>query len=200
MNDIESMFGKTITVDGNTLIPLISVGLGFGVGAGEGTDPKKGAGHGGGTGGGGGVKPIALIINKEGVRVEPVKVAAAHLHQFRLRMRLGLGDPADTGLLWAVVGPLNALAQGMPNSYHTESLRCGALVRHGAVTLLPIEHVILHAYPVNGHAWFSVTKEPYTVVVPDTGGMWTIGSDAASASLKRLRQSVPGLGRVLALM
>lgn len=41
--------------------------------------------------------------------------AAAHLHQFRLRMRLGLGDPADTGLLWAFVGPLNAVAQGMPN-------------------------------------------------------------------------------------
>lgn len=97
MNDIEGMFGKAIneiermlntktvvgdpiTVDGNTLIPLISVGFGFGVGAGEGTDPKKGAGQGGGTGGGGGVKPIALIIiNKDGVRVEPVKGAAASL-------------------------------------------------------------------------------------------------------------------------
>lgn len=40
---------------------------------------------------------------------------AAHLHQVRLRMRLGLGDPADTGLLWAFVGPLNAMAQDMPN-------------------------------------------------------------------------------------
>jgi hypothetical protein len=26
-------------------------------------------------------------------------------------MRLGLGDPADTGRLWAVVGPLSAAAQ-----------------------------------------------------------------------------------------
>lgn len=41
--------------------------------------------------------------------------AAAHLHQFRLRMRLGLGDPADTGQLWAFMGPLNAVAQDMPN-------------------------------------------------------------------------------------
>jgi hypothetical protein len=36
---------------------------------------------------------------------------AVHLHRLRLRMRLGLGDPADTGRLWAVVGPLNAAAQ-----------------------------------------------------------------------------------------
>ena len=97
MKDIENLFGKAIgeiermlntktvvgdpiTVEGNTLIPLISVGFGFGVGAGEGTDPKKGGGSGGGTGGGGGVKPIALVIvNKDGVRVETVKGGAASL-------------------------------------------------------------------------------------------------------------------------
>ena len=97
MKDIENLFGKAIgeiermlntktvvgdpiTVEGNTLIPLISVGFGFGVGGGEGNDPKKGAGTGGGTAGGGGVKPIALvIINKDGVRVETVKGAAASL-------------------------------------------------------------------------------------------------------------------------
>jgi len=97
MSDIENLFGKAIgeiermlntktvvgdpiTVDGNTLIPLISVGFGFGVGSGEGNDPKKGAGTGGGAGGGGGVKPIALIIvNKDGVRVETVKGGAASI-------------------------------------------------------------------------------------------------------------------------
>lgn len=97
MKDIDSLFGKAIgeiermlntktvvgdpiTVDGNTLIPLISVGFGFGVGSGEGTDPKKGAGNGGGTGGGGGVKPVAVVvINKDGVRVESVKGGTASL-------------------------------------------------------------------------------------------------------------------------
>ena len=97
MKDIESLFGKAIgeierilntktvvgepiNVEGNTLIPLVSVGFGFGVGAGEGNDPKKGAGSGGGTGGGGGVKPVALVIvSKDGVRVEPVKGMAASL-------------------------------------------------------------------------------------------------------------------------
>jgi hypothetical protein len=36
---------------------------------------------------------------------------ATHLRRFRLRMRLGLGDPADTGRLWAWMGPLNLSAQ-----------------------------------------------------------------------------------------
>lgn len=95
MKDIDNLFGKAIgeiermlntktvvgepmAVEGNTLIPLISIGFGFCVGAGEGTDPKKGTGSGGGTGGGGGVKPVALVIvNKDGVRVETVKSGAA---------------------------------------------------------------------------------------------------------------------------
>ena len=37
-------------------------------------------------------------------------VAATHPRGVSLRMRLGLGDPADTGRLWALVGPLNAAA------------------------------------------------------------------------------------------
>jgi uncharacterized spore protein YtfJ len=95
MKDVENLFGKAIgeiermintktvvgdpiVVDGNTLIPLVSVGFGFGVGAGEGKDPSKGAGTGGGTGGGGGVKPVAMIVvNKDGVRIESIKGGTA---------------------------------------------------------------------------------------------------------------------------
>ena len=70
----KTVVGEPIKVEGNTLIPLVNVGFGFGVGAGEGTEPKKGSGHGGGTGGGGGVKPVALVvINDDGVRVDPIK-------------------------------------------------------------------------------------------------------------------------------
>jgi uncharacterized spore protein YtfJ len=80
MLNSKTVVGEPIAVEGNTLIPLVSVGFGFGVGGGEGTDPKKGAGGGGGTGAGGGVKPVALvIINKDGVRVESVKGGAASL-------------------------------------------------------------------------------------------------------------------------
>jgi len=78
MLNTKTVVGEPITVEGNTLIPLVNVGFGFGVGGGQGTDPQKGKGHGGGTGGGGGVKPVALIIiNADGVRVEPIKSGTA---------------------------------------------------------------------------------------------------------------------------
>jgi uncharacterized spore protein YtfJ len=78
MLNTKTVVGEPITIEGNTLIPLVNVGFGFGVGGGQGTEPQKGSGHGGGTGGGGGVKPVALvIINKEGVRVEPIKSGTA---------------------------------------------------------------------------------------------------------------------------
>lgn len=78
MLNTKTVVGEPITVEGNTLIPLVSVGFGFGAGGGEGTDQSRGAGTGGGTGGGGGIKPVALIIiNKDGVRVEPIKGGTA---------------------------------------------------------------------------------------------------------------------------
>ena len=70
----KSVVGEPLIVDGNTVVPLLSIGFGFGAGGGS---KGKRDGHdgesGGGTGGGGGVKPVAvIIINKDGVRVEPV--------------------------------------------------------------------------------------------------------------------------------
>ena len=38
-------------------------------------------------------------------------VHAVHFQRVRLLVRLGLGDPADTGRLWAVVGPVSVIAQ-----------------------------------------------------------------------------------------
>jgi uncharacterized spore protein YtfJ len=80
MLNTRTVVGEPITVDGNTIIPLVSVGFGFGGGGGSGKDQKTSniEGFGGGTGGGGGVRPVAVIIvNKDGVRVEPVRKGAA---------------------------------------------------------------------------------------------------------------------------
>ncbi len=78
MLNSKTVVGEPITIEGNTLIPLVNVGFGFGVGGGKGSEPSKGSGQGGGTGGGGGVKPVALvIINADGVRVEPIKSGTA---------------------------------------------------------------------------------------------------------------------------
>ena len=70
-----TVVGEPITIEGRTLIPLISIGFGFGAGGGSGKGEvkSKGEGEGGGTGGGAWVRPIAVvIIDKDGVRVEPV--------------------------------------------------------------------------------------------------------------------------------
>ena len=71
-----TVVGEPITIEDRTLIPLISVGFGFGAGggSGKGEAKQKGEGEGGGTGGGAWVKPVAvIIIDKEGVRIEPIR-------------------------------------------------------------------------------------------------------------------------------
>ena len=74
--DAKTVVGEPITIEGTTLIPLMSVGFGFaaGGGTGKGETKQEMEGGGSGTGGGGGVKPIAVIvIDKDGVRIEPIK-------------------------------------------------------------------------------------------------------------------------------
>ena len=59
--------GDPITVEGRTIIPLMSVGMGFGAGSGKGKESEPGGAGGGGLG----MKPIAVvIIDQQGVRVE----------------------------------------------------------------------------------------------------------------------------------
>ena len=78
MLSTKTVVGEPLTIGDNTIIPLVSVGFGFAAGGGSGKESSKGEGSGGGTGGGGGVKPVAiLIINKDGVRMEPIKSGTA---------------------------------------------------------------------------------------------------------------------------
>ena len=71
----KSIVGEPIKTGDATVIPLIQLGFGFGIGsgAGKGTQSLQGEGSGGGVGAGGGVKPVAMIIiDKNGIRIEPV--------------------------------------------------------------------------------------------------------------------------------
>ena len=83
MLSTKSVVGDPITIEGNTIIPLISIGFAFGAGGGGGKGMGKnsegGEGSGGGTGGGAGVKPVAIIIiGRDGsVRLEPLKTGLA---------------------------------------------------------------------------------------------------------------------------
>lgn len=75
----KAVVGEPTTVEGNTIIPLVSIGFGFGGGGGTG-GKDKGESSGAGTGGGGGVKPLGVIVvNAEGVRIEPIRGATAAL-------------------------------------------------------------------------------------------------------------------------
>jgi uncharacterized spore protein YtfJ len=66
-----TVVGDPITIEGKTIVPLVSVGMGFGAGAGSGKEPASG---GGGGGGGMGMKPVAvIIIDAQGVKVESLK-------------------------------------------------------------------------------------------------------------------------------
>jgi len=70
-----TVVGDPITIEGITLIPVISVGFAFGAGGAEGKGESKSRGEGAGSGVGGGawVRPKAvIIIDKEGVRIEPI--------------------------------------------------------------------------------------------------------------------------------
>lgn len=88
----KTVVGEPIQVDGNTLIPLVSVGFGFGGGAGEGGDRQRGEGTGGGVGGGGGVRPVALVVvGKDGVRLERVELPRASAIE---RVATGIGQLA----------------------------------------------------------------------------------------------------------
>jgi len=89
---------------------------------------------------------------------------AAHLQQFSIRMRLGLGDPADTGRLWAIVGPLNAMAQNLRNAevwiepqFIEPTLEFDA---HGRVGLMPLQLLALligfALSPTSMRAWRAV--------------------------------------------
>ena len=74
----KAVVGEPMTVEGNTIIPLVSLGFGFGGGGGTGGGKDKGEGSGTGTGGGGGVRPLGVIvINADGVKIEPIRGASA---------------------------------------------------------------------------------------------------------------------------
>jgi uncharacterized spore protein YtfJ len=71
----KTVVGEPMTVDGNTIIPLIQIAFGFGAGGGSGTAEKQGKGEGmmGGSGGGAAIRPAGIVIvSKDGVKIEPI--------------------------------------------------------------------------------------------------------------------------------
>ena len=59
-----SVVGEPITLEGNTIVPLVAIGFCFGGGGASGKEQKSAnmEGYGGGSGGGGGVRPVAVVV------------------------------------------------------------------------------------------------------------------------------------------
>src|SRR5215831_7371420 len=71
----DAVFGEPIVNGDTTVIPCTEVFIGMGMGSGSGPKDENGNTMGGGSGGGGGARgrPVAaIVITKEGVRVEPI--------------------------------------------------------------------------------------------------------------------------------
>ena len=91
-------------------------------------------------------------------------IGAAHLRELRVHLRLGLGDPADTGWLWALVGPLSVAAQGLRNAevridpeFMDEAFELHA---DGRLLLIPLQFLVLAIgfalSPASLRAWWSL--------------------------------------------
>jgi uncharacterized spore protein YtfJ len=71
----DAVFGQPVVNGDTTVISCSEIAIGMGMGSGSGPVDEKGNPTGGGSGGGGGARgrPVAaIVITKEGVRVEPI--------------------------------------------------------------------------------------------------------------------------------
>src|SRR5437660_9756250 len=71
----DAVFGQPVVSGDTTVITCSEIAIGMGMGSGSGPVDEKGNQTGGGSGGGAGARgrPVAaIIITKEGVRVEPI--------------------------------------------------------------------------------------------------------------------------------
>jgi len=116
----------------------------------------------------GGKVRSALTLLKQGpfrqraIRFIRSLLGAIHGRDLYLRMRIGLGDPADTGRLWGFLGPVAGIAA----NFHSAEVRIEPefadpvleIESHGEFRLIPLQCIGLAAAfvmsPASLHAWF----------------------------------------------
>ena len=86
---------------------------------------------------------------------------ASHAKDLYLRLRIGLGDPADTGMLWAMMGPVSGMfknLQGMTVTIEPEFIDAVLEIEsHGRFKFIPLQFIaLMMAFtlsPVTIRAW-----------------------------------------------
>ena len=89
---------------------------------------------------------------------------AAHARDLTLRARIGLGDPANTGQLWALLGPITAMTANIrAATIQIEPEFIDSIFEihsHGKIRLVPLEFIALVIgfvlSPQSIHAWRSL--------------------------------------------
>lgn len=92
------------------------------------------------------------LLNLSDFRQRLIKFArdllsASHYQDLFLRLRIGIGDPADTGQLWILLGPLAAMARNL----HSATVRIEPefmnpafeFQSHGSFRFIPIQFLAL---------------------------------------------------------
>jgi hypothetical protein len=77
-------------------------------------------------------------------------------------------------------------------------MRAGKPVSIGAVSLVPVERVIVRAVASRAGGWVLAGLEPVALLVRDDRGVWAVDRDAVPVSVESLRRVVPGLEGFLA--
>ena len=93
-------------------------------------------------------------------------LSAIHARDLYLRLRIGLGDPADTGRLWGFLGPVAGIAANLRSaevSIEPEFTDPVLEVEsHGEFRFIPLQFIGLAAAfavsPATLHAWFTLRR------------------------------------------
>ena len=117
----------------------------------------------------GNAREIVSLLKQSAFRWRAYKfirgmLCAIHAQNLFVRVRIGLSDPADTGRLWAVIGPIAAIVQNlrsvevhikpefMAPAFEVES--------HGQFRLVPIQFIALITVftlsPATLRAWYTL--------------------------------------------
>lgn len=80
----------------------------------------------------------------------------------------------------------------------TATLRAGAALRLGPVTLVPVERLALRWSRGGPGGWCLAGLAPVALVVRDAAGLRALAIDDRPVSLEALRREVPGLDLALA--
>lgn len=93
-------------------------------------------------------------------------VRATHAQNLYLKLRIGLGDPADTGMLWAVMGPLSGMMKNLKGTtIEIEPEFIDAVMEvesHGNFRFIPLQFIavviVFILSPVTIRAWRSTRQ------------------------------------------